>query len=119
MTADSPSAHLTAQTPLAPSIQAWELYLNDQGRSPNTVKAFLSDVRLLTQYLASRPAPLWCHHHQGPQPLLRVDGKGPPVPCSPKTPGAAHHFHQVLLPLVCTSTACCLVDPRKRCCNAR
>ena len=45
------TAHLTAQTLLAPAIQAWESYLNDQGRSPNTVKAFLSDVRILTQYL--------------------------------------------------------------------
>ena len=45
------SAHLTAQMPLAPAIQAWEMYLNDQGRSPNTVKAFLSDIRILTEFL--------------------------------------------------------------------
>jgi len=45
------TAHLTAQMPLAPVIQAWEMFLNDQGRSPNTVKAFLSDVRILTQFL--------------------------------------------------------------------
>lgn len=49
MTADS--AHLTAQMPLAPAIQAWEMFLNDQGRSPNTVKAFLSDIRILTEFL--------------------------------------------------------------------
>ena len=49
MTEDT--AHLTAQMPLAPAIQAWEMFLNDQGRSPNTVKAFLSDVRILTQFL--------------------------------------------------------------------
>ncbi len=49
MTADS--AHLTAQTLLTPAIQAWERYLNDQGRSPNTVKAFLSDIRILTEFL--------------------------------------------------------------------
>jgi integrase/recombinase XerD len=45
------TAHLTAQTALIPAINAWEIYLNDQGRSPNTIKAFLSDVRLLTQFL--------------------------------------------------------------------
>ncbi len=45
------SAHITAQTPLTPAIKAWESFLYDQGRSPNTVKAFLSDVRLLTRYL--------------------------------------------------------------------
>jgi site-specific recombinase XerD len=45
------SAHISSQTPLAPAIKAWESFLYDQGRSPNTVKAFLSDVRLLTQFL--------------------------------------------------------------------
>jgi site-specific recombinase XerD len=48
---ESPTAHLTSETGLIPAINAWEYYLNDQGRSPNTVKAFLSDVRLLTQVL--------------------------------------------------------------------
>lgn len=45
------TAHLTSQTGLAPAINAWEIFLYDQGRSPNTVKAFLSDVRLLGEYL--------------------------------------------------------------------
>ena len=45
------SGRITPQTPLVPALQAWEAYLYDQGRSPNTVKAFLSDVRLLTQFL--------------------------------------------------------------------
>jgi len=46
------SAHVTANTPLIPAFKAWEMFLYDQGRSPNTVKAFLSDVHLLTQFLA-------------------------------------------------------------------
>jgi integrase/recombinase XerD len=45
------TAHLTPQTTLAPAFKAWEVYLYDQGRSPNTVKAFLSDVQLLAQFL--------------------------------------------------------------------
>jgi integrase/recombinase XerD len=45
------SAHLTPQVPLSTALKAWELYLYDQGRSPNTVKAFLSDVNLLAQFL--------------------------------------------------------------------
>lgn len=45
------SAHLTTQTGLNPALKAWEVFLNDQGRSPNTIKAFLSDVNLLTQFL--------------------------------------------------------------------
>jgi site-specific recombinase XerD len=44
-------SHLNAQTGLLPAINAWEVYLNDQGRSRHTIKAFLSDVRLLTQVL--------------------------------------------------------------------
>lgn len=45
------SGRITQHTALTPAITAWEMYLYDQGRSPNTVKAFLSDVRLLTSYL--------------------------------------------------------------------
>ena len=44
---------ITSRTPLVPAIKAWESFLYDQGRSPNTVKAFLSDVRLLTRFLPS------------------------------------------------------------------
>lgn len=45
------SAHLSAQAPLPPAIQAWEMYLTDQGSSRNTIKAFLSDIRILTEFL--------------------------------------------------------------------
>jgi len=48
---ETSTAHISQQTTLIPAINAWEFFLNDQGRSPNTVKAFLSDVRLLTQAL--------------------------------------------------------------------
>ena len=45
------TSHLSPQTSLASAIKSWEVYLADQGRSPNTIKAFLSDVRLLTTFL--------------------------------------------------------------------
>ncbi len=45
------SAHLTSKTLLPTAISSWEMFMYDQGRSPNTVKAFLSDVRLLTHFL--------------------------------------------------------------------
>ncbi len=48
----SDSAHITTRTLLPTAINGWEMFMYDQGRSPNTVKAFLSDVRLLTQFLA-------------------------------------------------------------------
>ncbi len=46
------SAHITSKTLLPTAFNGWEMFMYDQGRSPNTVKAFLSDVRLLTQFLA-------------------------------------------------------------------
>ncbi len=49
---ESSIAHLNDRSALIPAINAWEYYLNDQGRSPNTIKAFLSDVRLLSQSMA-------------------------------------------------------------------
>ena len=51
MSDQTSTAHLTAQTGLIPAINAWEFYLYDQGRSRNTVKAFLSDVKMLTEVL--------------------------------------------------------------------
>jgi site-specific recombinase XerD len=44
-------AHLTEKSLLQPAIQAWKFYLNDQGRSPYTVKAFVADLNLLDQFL--------------------------------------------------------------------
>ncbi len=46
------TAHLTAQTPLREALAAWQVYLNDQGRSPHTIKAFFSDMGLLLEYLS-------------------------------------------------------------------
>lgn len=43
--------HLTPNSTLTSAIDSWEAYLADKGRSPNTIKAFLSDVRLLTRFL--------------------------------------------------------------------
>jgi integrase/recombinase XerD len=45
------TSHLTPQTTLASAIDSWAAYLADKGRSPNTIKAFLSDVHLLTSFL--------------------------------------------------------------------
>jgi integrase/recombinase XerD len=75
---------ITPQTQLVPALQAWESYLSDQGRSPNTVKAFLSDVRLLTKFLPP-------DHTIGAVTTRDLDRffrwmeKERDVPCSPKT----------------------------------
>jgi len=78
------TAHLTPQTGLIPAINAWEYFLYDQGRSRNTVKAFLSDVRMLAEVLPPDQTLgsvttndlngflHWLEHDRG-------------VPCSPKS----------------------------------
>ena len=52
MAKSTDSAHINSKTLLPTAINGWEMFLQDQGRSHHTVKAFLSDVRLLTQFLA-------------------------------------------------------------------
>jgi site-specific recombinase XerD len=47
----SDSAHINPKTFLPAAINGWEMFLSDQGRSQNTVKAFLSDINLLNQFL--------------------------------------------------------------------
>lgn len=51
MSNQPPSAHITSQSLLGPTINAWRIYLNDQGSSPHTVKAFIGDLNLLASYL--------------------------------------------------------------------
>ena len=84
MSAISATAHLTAQSTLAPAIKAWELYLNDQGRSPNTLKAFLSDVRILTQFVPADQA-LGAITTDDLNSYFEWMEKHRDVPCSPKT----------------------------------
>lgn len=45
------SAHITSHSLLTPTIQIWRIYLDDQGVSTHTVKAFMSDMNLLASYL--------------------------------------------------------------------
>jgi integrase/recombinase XerD len=84
MSDPSSTAHLTAQTALIPAINAWEIYLNDQGRSPNTIKAFLSDVRLLTNFLPPDRS-LGVITTNDLNSFLAWMERERGVPCSPKT----------------------------------
>ena len=45
------TSHLNQNILLTSAITSWESFLADKGRSPYTIKAFLSDVRLLTTFL--------------------------------------------------------------------
>lgn len=78
------TAHLTPQTSLASAINSWEAFLIDKGRSPNTIKAFLSDVRILTQFLAENIT-LGKVNTADLNRYFEWMEKERDVPCSPKT----------------------------------
>ncbi|HVN53598.1 MAG TPA: site-specific integrase [Anaerolineaceae bacterium] len=78
------AAHITQSTPLAPAIEAWEFFLNDQGRSPHTVKAFKADVLLLGSYLAPDRG-VGTISTQDINHFLHWLQNGRDVPCSPKS----------------------------------
>lgn len=44
-------AHINSNSLLIPTIKAWRFYLEDQGVSIHTVKAFISDLNLLAKFL--------------------------------------------------------------------
>ena len=50
VTSPSVTAHITGVTAIKPAITAYEIYLNDQGRSHYTIKAFMSDLRLMAAH---------------------------------------------------------------------
>ena len=52
MAKTSAPTHIQSKTLLPAAINGWEMFMLDKGRSLNTVKAFLSDVRLLTQFVS-------------------------------------------------------------------
>ncbi len=78
------SAHITSQSNLTPTIKAWTIYLDDQGNSPNTVKAFTSDMRLFASYLPpdKRLGDIATTDINNFLDWMQT-GRG--VPCSPKT----------------------------------
>lgn len=80
----SPSAHITAQNLLIPTIQAWQIYLQDQGNSVHTVKAFTADLRLLASYLPP-DRPLGNISTTDLNNFLDWMQTSRGVPCSPKT----------------------------------
>ncbi|WKZ42139.1 MAG: tyrosine-type recombinase/integrase [Anaerolineales bacterium] len=78
------SAHLNTKTMLPAAINGWEMYMADQGRSPNTIKAFLSDVRLLNQFIPPDKG-IGAVTTDDLNRFFEWMEKGRGVPCSPKT----------------------------------
>ena len=78
------TSHLTQNTSLTSAINSWEVFLADQGRSQNTIKAFLSDVRLLTTFLPDGVA-IGKITTKDLNRYFEWMEKERDVPCSPKT----------------------------------
>ena len=78
------TSHLTQNTSLTSAIISWEMFLADQGRSSNTIKAFLSDVRLLTTFLPEGVA-IGKVTTKDLNRYFEWMEKERDVPCSPKT----------------------------------
>ena len=81
---DSLSAHITEHTLLPPAIQAWKIYLHDQGRTNNTLKAFSADLSLLADVLPP-DKPLGQITTKDLDDFLDWLQNDRNVPCSPKT----------------------------------
>ena len=77
-------AHISSNTLLQPALLGWEMYLNDQGRSPHTVKAFIADLRLLESFIPPDQT-LGNISTKDINNFLGWLQKGRGVPCSPKT----------------------------------
>jgi len=78
------SAHLTASTLMQPAIQAWKIYLHDQGRSTHTLKAFTADLQLLAGFLPT-DAQIGAVSTKDLENFLNWLQTDRNVPCSPKT----------------------------------
>jgi site-specific recombinase XerD len=84
MSADSSAAHISANSLLLPTINAWRIYLADQGNSPHTLKAFIHDLQLLANYLPPERT-LGAIATTDLNNFLDWMQSGRGVPCSPKT----------------------------------
>jgi len=80
----SNSAHLTPKSLLPAAINGWEMFMQDQGRSHHTLKAFLSDIRLLTKFLAPDKS-IGAVSTDDLNKFFEWMEKERDVPCSPKT----------------------------------
>lgn len=77
-------SHIHSTTPLIPAIQAWEIYLQDQDKSPFTVKAFLNDMQLLVSFLPPDKT-IGSITTNDLNHFLKWLETGRGVPCSPKS----------------------------------
>lgn len=78
------SAHIQESTLLQPTIQAWKIYLRDQGRSHHTLKAFTADLALLESFFPADKT-IGSISTKDLEDFISWMEKDRDVPCSPKT----------------------------------
>jgi site-specific recombinase XerD len=83
-TAKLQEIHIDSQTALPPAINAWVYSLADQGKSPNTIKAFRGDLNLLSSFLPEG-TPLMAVTTNNLNGFLQWLSSDRGIPCSPKS----------------------------------
>ncbi len=78
------TAHITPNMTLAPAINAWRYFLEDQKRSIHTIKAFGADVNLLADYLSPEKS-LGGITTEDLNLYIKWLENGRDIPCSPKS----------------------------------
>jgi Site-specific recombinase XerD len=76
--------HITSDTALLAAIQAWQIFLTDQGRSHFTIKAFIGDLNLMANYFPPETS-IGAVTTADINRFLDWLQKERPVPCSPKS----------------------------------
>jgi site-specific recombinase XerD len=86
MSIDFPKSefHVTENSFLFPVVKSWEVYLQDQGKSIHTIKAFVSDIMMLVNFLPAS-ATISTVSLQDLNSFLEWIREGRGIPCSPKT----------------------------------
>ncbi len=84
MANSEPIIHITGESLLPSVIESWGLYLQDQGKSQHTVKAFLADMHLFAGFLSPTQT-ISTIKTEEINAFLSWLEKGRGVPCSPKT----------------------------------
>lgn len=79
-------AHISSQTTIPTAMKFWKMYLEDQGKSTYTIKAFMGDLRLLSKFLPP-DAVIGDITHSDLNHFVEwlENGRGKNIPCSPKS----------------------------------
>lgn len=78
--------HITKDTAIPTAMKFWEIFLDDQGKSEYTIKAFMGDLRLLSQFLPP-DATIGDVTQADLSRFIKwmENGRGQDIPCSPKS----------------------------------